>query len=108
MRTDEINVQVLLAESPDSAFQSLKASPPAAISGFKLVDESYNSLTYEKRKLPWYMAITTALSLGLRGPAGEIIYKFTARFDAQGDHQTKMTLVGMLDESTRAALGPWL
>jgi hypothetical protein len=29
------------------------------------------------------------------------------RFDAEGDHATKLTVVGMLDEETRAALGRW-
>jgi hypothetical protein len=107
MRTDEINVQVLVSEPAGSALQSWKGSPPDALSGFELIDESYNSLTYEKRWMTWYMKISYALSLGLFGKQGESIWKVTVRFDENGS-QTKETLVGMLDERTRTALAQWL
>jgi hypothetical protein len=106
MRTNEINVQVMLPEASGTAIQSWKASPPAAFSDFELIDESYNSLTYEKRWMAWYNKITWALTLNLFGRLGESIWKVTARFDDEGS-QTKLTLVGMLDEGTRAALGQW-
>ena len=67
MRTDEINVQAVLPDSPDAALQSWKASPPPGLSDFELVDEAYNSLTYEKHWWTWYMRITYWLSLGLFG-----------------------------------------
>lgn len=108
MRTDEINVQVIVEQPATAALQSWKAAPPDVISGFEMVDESYNSLTYEKRWMAWYNKITYALSLGLFGRLGESIWKVTIRFDADGDYRTKETLVGMLDEPTRAALGQWL
>jgi hypothetical protein len=107
VRTDEINVQLMLAEPAPSALQSWKASPPDAFSGFELADESYNSLTWEKRWMTWYMKITYALSLGLFGRQGESIWKATARFDDDPSGGTKVTIVGMLDEGTRAALGRW-
>ena len=106
MRTNEINVQVLLAEPATTSMQSWKASTPDFLAGFEPVDESYNSLTYEKRWMEWYMKITYALSLGLFGKQGESIWKATARFDDH-DGGTRVTLVGMLDEPTRAALGQW-
>ena len=68
----------------------------------------YAPSLYEKRWMAWYNKITYALSLGLFGRLGESIWKVTIRFDAAGDHRTKETLVGMLDEQTRAALGQWL
>ena len=108
MRTDEINVQVLLSEPAATALRSWKSSPPPALSDFELIDEAYNSLTYEKRWMAWYMKITWLMTLNLFGRLGESIWKVTARFDADGDHRTKATLVGMLDEPTRAALGQWL
>ena len=107
MRTNEINVQLLLSEPATAAMQSWKARPPDALSHFELVDESYNSVTYEKRWMTASMKITHALSLGLMGRQGESIWRATARFDADGDHRTRVTIVGMLDEETRAALGRW-
>ncbi len=108
MRTDEIDVQVLLSEPATTALQSWKTSPPPALSDFEMIDESYNSLTYEKRWMTWYMRLSWLMTLNLFGRLGESIWKVTVRFDADGDYRTKATLVGMLDERTRAALGQWL
>jgi hypothetical protein len=107
VRTNEINVQVLLSEPATTTMQGWKASPPGFLAGFEPVDESYNSLTYEKRFMEWPMKITNALSLGLFGRQGESIWRVTVRFDAESEYSTKATLVGMLDEETRAALGQW-
>jgi hypothetical protein len=107
VQTNEINVQILLAEPATTSMQSWKASPPDFLAGFEPVDDSYNSLTYEKRFMEWPMKITNALSLGLFGRQGESIWRVTVRFDAEGEDRTKATLVGKLDEKTRAALGRW-
>ena len=107
MQTNEINVQVLLPEPATTSMQSWKASPPEFLSGYEPVDESYNSLTYEKRFMELPMKITNALSLGLFGRQGESVWRLTVRFDAEGDDRTKATLVGIADEETRAALGQW-
>ena len=107
MRTNEVNAQFVVSEPATSALASWKASPPPAFDEFELIDESYNSLTYEKRWMEWYMKITYALSLGLFGKQGESIWKATARFDEHDGGGTRVTVVGMLDEKTRAALGQW-
>jgi hypothetical protein len=107
VQTNEINVQILLPEPATTSMQSWKASPPEFLSEYKPVDESYNSLTYEKRFMELPMKITNALSLGLFGRQGESVWRVTVRFDADGDHRTKATLVGIADEKTRAALGQW-
>ena len=107
MQTNEINVQILLPEPATTSMQSWKASPPEFLSEYKPVDESYNSLTYEKRFMELPMKITNALSLGLFGRQGESVWRLTVRFDADGDSRTKATLVGIADEETRAALGQW-
>ena len=107
MQTNEINVQILLAEPATTSMQNWKASPPEFLSEYEPVDESYNSLTYEKRFMELPMKITNALSLGLFGRQGESVWRLTVRFDADGDSRTKATLVGMADEETRAALGQW-
>jgi hypothetical protein len=107
VQTNEINVQILLSEPATSAMQSWKGSPPEFLSGFEMIDESYNSLTYERRFMELPMKITYALSLGLFGRLGESIWSATVRFDAEGDYQTKATIVGSLSPETRAALGQW-
>jgi hypothetical protein len=107
VRTNEVNVQVLLTEQSGAALQGFKASPPDPFGGFELVDESYNSLTYERRFMEWPMKITHALSLGLFGRQGESIWRATFRFDEEAGGSTRLTVVGMLDEETRAALGRW-
>jgi hypothetical protein len=107
VQTNEINVQVLLSEQATTSMQNWKASPPEFLSEYEPVDESYNSLTYEKRFMELPMKITNALSLGLFGRQGESVWRVTVRFDADGDHRTKATLVGMADEKTRVALGQW-
>ena len=107
MPTNEINVQIVLPEPATTSMQNWKASPPAFLSGYEPVDESYNSLTYEKRFMELPMKITNALSLGLFGRQGESVWRLTVRFDAEGDDRTKATLVGIADEETRAALGQW-
>jgi hypothetical protein len=107
VRTNEINVQILLPEPATTSMQGWKASPPPFLSDYEPVDESYNSLTYEKRFMEWPMKITHALSLGLLGRQGESVWRVTVRFDADGDYRTRVTLVGILDPETRAALGQW-
>jgi hypothetical protein len=107
VQTNEINVQVLLSEEATTSMQNWKASPPEFLSEYEPVDESYNSLTYEKRFMELPMKITNALSLGLFGRQGESVWRVTVRFDADGEHRTKATLVGMADEKTRVALGQW-
>jgi hypothetical protein len=87
--------------------QTWKAAPPEAFAAYEVMDESYNSVTYEKRWMDRPMKITNALSFGLFGRLGESIWRATVRFDADGDHRTKVTVVGSLDEETRAALGQW-
>ena len=107
MQTNEINVQILLPAPATTSMQSWKASPPQFLSEYKPVDESYNSLTYERRFMELPMKITNALSLGLFGRQGESVWRVTVRFDADGDDRTRATLVGIADEKTRAALGQW-
>ena len=106
MRTNEVNAQFVFSEPPASALANWKSSPPPALSGFDLVDEAYNSLTFERRWMEWYMKITYALSLGLFGKQGESVQRITARFDDH-DGGSRVTVVGMLDEDARAALGQW-
>lgn len=102
----EIQLQFILPEPPQRAAHSWKADPPG-FEGFDLVDESYNSLTYEQRYLDWPQKITMVLSLGvalLFKGFMESVWRATVRFDPEGTSRSKVTIVGKLDAPNRAAL----
>ena len=111
---DEIELHYIVEEPPTAALQSWRDQPPAVIreGKFEVVDESYNSLTYEARYYDWPMKILMWATLGLTWlmrnivPMGSI-WKFTVRFDSEGEgeRRTKVTILGHASEETRAALG---
>ncbi|HEX8075140.1 MAG TPA: hypothetical protein VF545_09180 [Thermoleophilaceae bacterium] len=111
---DEIELHFIADEPPDAAIQRWRTDPPTPIRDgkFEVVDESYNSLTYEARFYDWPMKLLMVSTLGLAWlmrtivPMGSI-YRFTARFDPEGEdkRRTKITILGHASEETRAALG---
>jgi hypothetical protein len=111
---DEIELHYIVEESPTAALQSWRDQPPAVIreGKFEVVDESYNSLTYEARYYDWPMKILMWATLGLTWlmrnilPMGSI-WKFTVRFDSEGEgeRRTKVTILDHASEETRTALG---
>lgn len=111
---DEIELHYIDQQPPDAAIQSWRTSPPPAVRDgkFEVVDESYNSLTYETRFYDTPMKILFWATLGFAWLLSRIvpmhsIWKFTARFDPEGDggQHTKVTILGQASEKTRAALG---
>jgi hypothetical protein len=111
---DEIELHYIDDQPPDAAIQSWRTSPPAPIRDgkFEVVDESYNSLTYESRYYDTPMKILMFATLGLAWLMSKIspmatVLKFTVRFDAEGEggRRTKVTILGHALEPTRAALG---
>lgn len=111
---DEIELHYIDDQPPAAALQSWRTSPPSAIRErkFEIVDESYNSLTYESRFYDTPMKILMVATLGIAWLMRKItpmesIYKFTVRFDpeGEGDRNTKVTILGHAAEQTRAALG---
>jgi hypothetical protein len=105
---DEIQLQFITYGTPDQALFRWKSEPPAALrdGDYELVDESYNSLTYEARYLDWpaklfYITIVGYFMRKLQ----ESIFQVTVRFDASDDGRTKVTLLGHAHPDTRAALG---
>lgn len=111
---DEIELHYIDQQAPDAALAQWRASPPAAIHDghFEVVDESYNSLTYESRFYDTPQKILFVATLGLAWLMRKIvpmqsIWNFTVRFDAHGDggRQTKVTIFGHATEETRTALG---
>ena len=111
---DEIELHYIDQQPPDAAIQTWRANPPAALKDgkFEVVDESYNSITYEARFIDTPMKILMWATLGFAWLLSKIvpmhtIWSFTTRFDAHGDggQQTKVTIFGHASEETRAALG---
>jgi hypothetical protein len=109
---DEIELHYISNQPPSAELERWRHNPPAAVRNFELVDESYNSLTYESRFYDTPQKILFVATLGfawlLRKIAPmESIWRFTVRFDGegQGDRRTRVTIVGKAPERTRAALG---
>jgi len=109
---DEIELHYIVDEPPDAAMQRWRTDPPAPVrdGGFEVRDESYNSLTYEAQFYDTVWKIHMVLTFGITWLMRKIvplksIWRFTVRFDAEGDRRTRVTILGKASEETRAALG---
>lgn len=111
---DEIELHFITEESPGTVLERWRSEPPAAIrkAKFEIVDESYNSLTFEARFYDTPQKILFVVTFGfawlLRKIAPlESIWRFTVRFDpdGRGDRRTRVTILGHAPEATRLALG---
>jgi hypothetical protein len=103
---DELELHFVVAGTPDQAIATWKAGPPGPVRGMDLVDESYNSLTYETRYLDWPQKLTIVLTLGLaliwKGFM-ESQWEVTVRFDAEGAMASRVTVLGQVPLETRQA-----
>jgi hypothetical protein len=110
---DEIELHYIHDEPPTAVLQSWRNAPPAAVreGRFEIVDESYNSLTFEARFYDTPQKILFVATLGVAWLLRNIIpsqsiWRFTVRFDPEGgDRNTRVTILGRAPEETRAALG---
>ncbi|HEX8066518.1 MAG TPA: hypothetical protein VF520_08325 [Thermoleophilaceae bacterium] len=111
---DEIELHFIADEPPNATLQRWRDQPPAPIrdGGFEIVDESYNSLTFESRFYDTPQKILFVATLGLAWLMRKIvpmasIWRFTVRVDpeGEGERRTKVTILGHASEETRAALG---
>ena len=106
---DELQLQFDVHQPTSTVMEEWRREPPASLKedGFKLTDESFNSLTWEARYMDWPMKILVVCTLGFallfRGFMTSV-FRLTARFDEQGPG-TRVTLVGKAHPRTRAALG---
>ena len=94
---DEVNIQFVMQGQPAQVMAAWKADPPEGFKGFKLEDESYNSLTYKLRYYDWPQQITFVATLGFALLFKDFMgstFDLTARFDDEGTAQTKVTIVG--------------
>jgi hypothetical protein len=111
---DELELRFLDGRPPETVLAAWRSDPPPALrsGGFKVVDESYNSLTYEHRFLDWPAKLMVVFSLGLvlllRGLVPlDTVWRLTARFDRDGEGafaKTRVTVHGHAGPRTRAAL----
>ena len=111
---DEIELHYIDPQPPEAAIQQWKVTPPQPIRDgeFKVVDEAYNSLTYEARFYDTPQKIMIFATLGLAWLMRKIvpmqsIWTLTVRFDkhAEGGGGTKVTIFGHAPEEIRTALG---
>lgn len=107
--SDELQLMFDVHEPPQSVMDEWRRNPPEALKdgGYELVDESFNSLTWEAKYMDWpqkFLAVSTlGLALIWRGFMTSV-FRLTARFDEDGAG-TRVTVVGKAHPRTRAALG---
>jgi hypothetical protein len=107
--SDELQLQFDMQQPPSSVMEAWRREPPAPLKddGYELVDESFNSLTWEARYMDWPQKLLVVCTLGFallfRGFM-QSVFRLTARFD-EGGTGTRVTVVGKAHPQTRAALG---
>lgn len=107
--SDELQLQFDVHQPPSTVLEAWRRDPPASLKddGYELVDESFNSLTWEARYMDWPMKILVVCTLGFalifKGFM-QSVFRLTARFDEDGAG-TRVTVVGKAHPRTRAALG---
>ena len=107
--SDELQLQFDVREPPSTVMEAWRREPPASLEddGYKLTDESFNSLTWEARYMDWPQKILVVCTLGFallfRGFMTSV-FRLTVRFDEDGTG-TRVTVVGKAHPRTRAALG---
>jgi hypothetical protein len=107
--SDELQLQFDMQQPPSSVMEQWRREPPASLKddGYELVDESFNSLTWEARYMDWPQKILIVCTLGfalLFKGFMQSVFRLTARFDEDGTG-TRVTFVGKAHPETRAALG---
>src|SRR3712207_2913456 len=96
---DEVNLAITLPHDERTAHAQFRAQPPGWITenGFRLVDESYESLVYEADVMGAGMKI---LMWGM----AKSVYRITATFRPGEAGGTRLTLIGQAKEPMRAAI----
>jgi hypothetical protein len=102
---DEVNLHYIVDGQPEAVLHTWKQNPPpGAFNGFELVDEAYNSLTFQERYYDWPQKVLFVATLGFallfKGFMGST-FKLTVRVDPEGERQTRVTLVGTAHPRTR-------
>ncbi len=103
---DEISMQFEVQGPPNYVMGDWRTLAPVLPEhGFELVDESFNSLTFERRYLDWpqkILMITTIIGFLFRSWLTSV-FRVTARFDEAGTN-TRVTIAGTAQPKAAAAL----
>jgi hypothetical protein len=105
---DELELHFAVSGTPEYALARWKSEPPAAVRGMELVDEAYNSLTYESRYYDWPAKIMFVTTFGVGLLFKDMMvsqHKVTVRFDPEGAGRSTVTVLGKLPAERRAAFG---
>lgn len=97
---DEITVSAALPGRPDAELATWRAAPPPFLDGFAFVDESYESLVYERD------VMGRGMKLLMWGQA-RTLYRLTVTFRAAERFGTVVTLHGQLPEAERTEALAW-
>lgn len=104
---DEVNLHILLQGRSADVMAAWRAQPPEPFASFKLKDEAYDSLVYERRYYDWPQKLTFVMTLGFallfKGFMGST-FRLTARFDEDGVARTRVTIAGAAHPSARREL----
>lgn len=99
---DEVRAGLAVSGMPGAVRSAFKAAPPTFLfdAGYRLVDESYESLVYEAD-------VTTKTQRILTWGFGDTVYRLVFTFRDAGDATTAVTVLGQAKEQTRAALAEY-
>lgn len=99
---DELDLTVVLPGTPEASLDAWELQPPAflADAGFELVDESYESLVYQRD------VMGRGMKLLMWGQA-KTLYRVTVTFRADPVRGTRVTLTGQLPADARARADAW-
>jgi hypothetical protein len=97
----QLTAHLSVSEPPAAGLASWKAqNPPWLPDHYHMVDESYDSLTWEWRHTPLMMKF---VPFGAAA-GGQTVYRLTALFQDDGAGGSKVTLNGSCDADTHRAI----
>lgn len=97
---DEVTLTAALPGTPDAELAAWRAQPPVFLEGFRLVDESYESLVYERDVMSRTMKV-------LMWGQAKTLYRVTVTFRRAERFGTTLTLIGQLPEAAREDALAW-
>ncbi len=100
---DETRAGFAVPGAPGSFLAAFKAAPPAFLvdGGYRLVDESYESLVYEANATTTYTKLVT-------WGFGKTVYKLVFTFRDAGAGNTAVTILGQAKEDVRTAINQYV
>lgn len=99
---DELDLSITIPGDPGAHRAAWRVAPPAWVNegGYRMVDESYESIVYEAQVMGAGMRI-------LMWGQAKTLYRITATFRPVEPGGTRLTLLGQAKEDSRAAISAW-